>query len=323
MSVSDFFVGATGTLHHAGRLLLVDKKIILATLILLGFFFHYSAYLTITIAIDRYIHMKLLKGYGCFMTIRKCNLMLLVSTILAAATYLFKKYIPEAFLIASIFVFLLLFIAYISTYLSIKNNVKNIELLSGLKDTDLSPQNEPSCANLVNDHHNQNDIGNNVNQANFTPIPEACLARQGEKQQRISAGYHGREIFAISNSERREKTAKKCNKLGADKRNAAEDVHLSKNLNSQVVATTRARSKRPEPEFGKAMIFILTGFTITFLPVYIIFLFQTMSPNIVESLPIDYFFLLPSCNSSFNAFIFISFSSELKRYFKTLIIPKY
>ncbi|XP_065057485.1 uncharacterized protein LOC135685463 [Rhopilema esculentum] len=320
LSLSDFFVGATGTLHHAGRLLQVDKKLILATFLLLGFFFHFSVYLTITIAIDRFIHMKLLKGYGSFMTIRKCNVMLLVSTILAAATYLFKKFIPEIFLIASIFVFFLLCIVYISTYLSIKNSVKKIELHSGLKDTDLSPQTEPRCANLVNDHDNQNNIGNNVIQANFTPNPEACLAKQGEEQQRISAGNH---IFAIPNRERREKTAKKCNKLGVEKRDAAEDVHLSKDLKSQIVATSKARSKRPETEFGKAMIFILAGFTITFLPVYIILLFQTMSPSIVESFPNGYFFLLPSLNSSFNALIFIAFSSELKRYFKTRIIQIY
>ncbi|XP_065057523.1 uncharacterized protein LOC135685488 [Rhopilema esculentum] len=315
LSVSDFLVGATGLLYHIGCLLQINSKIVFLLHGPVVLFLHCSGLLTITIAIDRCIHMKLLNRYGCFMTIRKSHVILVLNPINAAASLVFRHFFKKIYFSIFLIFFLFLCIIYILTYFSIKENIKNIRVHSGPKNTvaDFSSQNEHRCADLVNDQKNQINIGNitctnNVNQVNTTGIREACFGGQEEKQHRTV--------------ERREMSPNNCHRFVVKKSGAGEDYHLSKNRDAQKVASSRKRGKRPENEFGKAMIFILTVYAVSFVPVNIILLINILSPNLVAFSYIKYIRLLPNCNSSFNAVIFIYFSSELKCYFQTLLFQR-
>ncbi|XP_065057483.1 uncharacterized protein LOC135685462 [Rhopilema esculentum] len=322
LSVSDFLVGATGLLYHIGCILPINSKIAYLLHVPVALFLHCSGYLTITIAIDRCIHMKLLNRYGSFMTIRKSHVILVLNPINAAASLVFKHFFKEIFLSIFLILFFFLCIVYISTYLSIRKNVKKIELHSGLKSTDLSPQHEHRCADLVNDHDNIANVTctNNVNQLNVLPIQETRLAKQEEKEKKCSARKQDVEIFTISYKESREKAENDCHKAGIKKRDAVEKSHLNSNRDTQKVTITRNRMKRPENEFGKAMIFVLAGFTVAFLPVNVIRLLQMLYPKLVDFSSIRYINLLPNCYASLNAVIFVSFSSDLKRFFQSRII---
>ena len=324
LSVSDLLVGATGLIYHTGRLLQIDNKIKYLLHVPVALFLLCSGYLTITIAIDRCIHMKLLNRYGSFMTIRKSRVLLVLNAINAVVSLVFNHFLKEIFLSIFLIMFFFLCIVYISTYNSIRKNVKKIELHSGLKSTALSPQNEHYCADLINDHKNIGNITctNNVNQLNVLPNQETCLPKQGEEELYRSARKQDMEIFTISYKKNREKTEINCHKVGVKKRDAAEEVHLSRNHDAQKVTITRKRIKRPENEFGKAMIFVLAGFTFAFLPVNVISLLQMLYPKLVDFSSIRYFNLLPNCYASFNALIFVSFSSDLKRFFQTRAIKK-
>ena len=188
------------------------------------------------------------------------------------------------FISISNFVSIIVHHIYFDVYL-IKENVKNIRAQFGPKNTvaDFSHR----CEDLVNDQNNQINIGNitcanNANQVNTTAIREACFGGQEKEQQKASARKENVEIRPISNKKRREKTPKNCHRCVMKKSGAGEDEHLSRDCDAQKVVPTRKISKRPENEFGKALIFILTGFAVSFVPVNIILLINILSPKLTS-----------------------------------------
>ena len=301
LSVSDLLVGMTGLVCRIATLVISAPEISPIIYLTIYIFVHLSGFLTMVIAVDRCIHMKLLNKYTFFMTRRKCNAALVCTAVLSLCLTVLYHLFPLASISFSIIGVPAFFIVYILTYFSVRKGA--------FKDR-------------------TDSVSRKKRKAEVAPSILACIKdKRGNIENEVDQKQAG-ESSVISDNHKR---------IGQDCKYTLQQLDIAPATNSSGHAVSIVKSQdfrkiasfeqnkpirrqqRPEKEFGKAVFCILASFSICYIPINAVNIVGVLSKegSLSQSI-MQYIGLLPLCNSFFNAIIVISFSREIRTFVKAL-----
>ena len=306
LCVSDCFVGLAGFSYHIQLLLKVDIGFVAAQFAR-NFLLQYSKSIIITIAIDRCIHMKLLMRYSELMTMKRSYIVLISDFILVTTVTFIGWYAPYILLLLYLAFFVFFFAIYLWTYFSIKNRVTGSGIHSEVKicNAEFPPEQKPQPSQADN-NDNCNIMVNTCFEVNSK---DNCQNTAG------NAEVIQDEIYKAKLAKKKDGDRKENGRHSSEKTSDKIRCFMK---SGQSLDARECRRRRPEAEFGKAMVFILAAYTVSYIPVVCLLAYELLSGKMYSVTVLQYVKLLAYCNSSFNAVIFISFSTELRRYLKTL-----
>ena len=300
LSVSDLLVGMTGLVCRIATLVISAPEISPIIYLTIYIFVHLSGFLTMVIAVDRCIHMKLLNKYTIFMTRRKSNVALVCTAVLSLCLTGLHDLFPLASMSFSIIGVPAFFIVYILTYFSVRKGAfkDRTDSVSRKRRAEVAPSIlaciKDSTGNIEHEVDQKQAGESNVISVNNTRIGQDCK----DTLQQL-------DIAPATNS-------------------SGHDVSIVKSQDFRKIASFEQnkpirRQQRPEKEFGKALFCILASFSICYIPINVVNFVGVLSKegSLSQSI-MQYIGLLPLCNSFFNAIIVISFSREIRTFVKAL-----
>ncbi|XP_065057531.1 uncharacterized protein LOC135685492 [Rhopilema esculentum] len=308
LSLSDFSVGMTGLYYDIRIPVKTVHERNYSEYKAMFFFLQSSGFLTTTIAVDRCFHMKMLNKYSIFMTRRKCYSILLFNILLSASFSAMFLLCPPFFVSIYLGAFFFSLIIYIRTYTLVKNRVFKADAKSEHWEKGQNYRSSRCCIEKFNPNNvtaKENFIGSN----------------QAAKLQDTQSNDDECKVTPLqSDNLERKSTASTEAKKSEDNET---DIANHSTANKVVIKITcpgernKDERRRPENELGKAIICLLCGYSVFYIPMCIINLYNYWSPGAFSLSTLVHLRLLLNCNCSFNAIILLSFSTELRNYFKT------
>ena len=298
LSVSDLLVGTTGILFHTAIIFKTAYSTREVMEYVMGLFLTFSGCLTVTIAVDRCIHMKLLNRYSLFMTRRKGIAVLVVNAVFTVGILCLYRFSPLLSLSINISGFPVIFIAYVWAYITVRKGAmkETSESISKTKGVEWGQD----ISTRRNTAHLEGSESKTKNDFDSRPFIISVKISRTEQD----------GVTALQQQET-------PNKSSANASGSVQNEDRLKTISSQ--NSKPMKRKRPEKEFGKAVLCILVSFSFLYIPSNIAQLIYSKSQGNSFDISLMYYYgLFPLCYSSLNVIIFLSFSSELKAYVKEL-----
>ena len=309
LSLSDFSVGLTGLYYDISIPVKTVHERNYPEYKAMFFFLQSSGFLTTTIALDRCFHMKMLNKYSIFMTRRKCYSILLFNILLSASFSAMFLLCPPFFVSVYLGAALFSLILYIRTYVIVKNRVFKVDAKTEpYWNKGQNYRSSRGCIEKFNPNNvtvKENFIGSNqaADPQDIQSIDDECKVSPFQSDSLESKHTAGTEIKKSEDNEKDIVNHSTANKV-------VSKITCSGEIN-------RDERRRPENEIGKAVICLLCGYSVFYIPICIINLYNYWLPGAFSLSTLVHLRLLLNCNCSFNAVILLSFSTELRNYLKT------